>query len=75
MTDDNWREGVLNRLSALEKEMASLKVQSAVDEVHRQNVEKRLQAIEDGQKWLIRLILGAIVMAVMAFALSGGFST
>lgn len=75
MTDDNWREGVLNRLGALEKEMASLKVQSAVDEVHRQNVEKRLQAIEDGQKWLIRLILGAIVMAVMAFALSGGFST
>lgn len=73
MTDDSWRGGVLDRLSALEKEMASLKVQSAVDEVHRQNVEKRLESIEDGQKWLIRLILGAIVMAVMAFALSGGF--
>jgi hypothetical protein len=38
------------------------------------NVTERLSYIEDTLKWVVRLILGALIMAVIAFALSGGFN-
>jgi len=44
-----------------------------VDGVHRVNVEKRLSSIEDTLRWLVKLIIGALVMAIVAFALRGGF--
>lgn len=66
MNDDEWKRTVDNRLAALEK-------QGAVDDVHRGNVEKRLSSIEDTLKWLVRLVIGAIIMAAMAYALKGGF--
>lgn len=79
MTQDEWREGVFRRLSSLEDDsrdikvrLSSLETQSAVDEVHRQNVETRLSAIEDTLKWLVRLITGAIIVAVITFVMKGG---
>ena len=47
---------------------------NAVDEVHRLNVDKRLGNIEDTLKWLVRLIIGAFLMAAIAWALRGGFA-
>lgn len=79
MTDEEWRSGVLRRMDnleagqkTLEKRMATVETQSAVDEVHRVNVESRLSAIEDTLKWLVRLILGALILGALAFALGGG---
>ena len=66
MTDE-WRLQV-------EKRIQSLETRSAVEEVHRINVEKRLGSIEDTLKWLVRLILGALMMGAIAYALKGGFS-
>lgn len=66
MNNDEWMRTVDSRLAALEK-------QGAVDDVHRDNVEKRLSSIEDTLKWLVRLVIGAIIMAAMAYALKGGF--
>lgn len=66
MTEDDFRRDVLARLALLEK-------QDAVDEVHRANVETRLQGIEDSVRWLVRLILGAFVLAIIGFAMQGGF--
>lgn len=65
MTDD-WRR-------AVEKRLNSLEMRSAVDEVHRINVEGRLGAIEETLKWLVRLIIGALVLALIAYAMKGGF--
>ncbi|ROT95849.1 pseudouridine synthase [Histidinibacterium lentulum] len=62
---DDWTRLVDRRLAALE-------TRGAVDDVHRAAVEKRLSAIEDTLKWLVRLILGTLVLGVMAFALGGG---
>lgn len=45
----------------------------AVQEVHNNNMDKRLLSIEDTLKWLVRLIVGAIAMAIAAYALNGGF--
>ena len=66
MTDE-WRRVV-------EKRLQSLEMRSAVDEVHRGNVEGRLTGIEEALKWLVRLIIGALVMAMIAYAVKGGFS-
>jgi hypothetical protein len=74
MTDDSWRQGVNSRLSTLDDRMSSIEKQAAVDEVHRVNVEKRLGSIEDTLKWLVRLILSALILALMAFAIGGGLA-
>jgi len=67
MTDD-WRR-------AVEKRLQSLELRNAVDEVHRSNVEGRLGGIEDTLKWLVRLIIGALLMGAMAYTLKGGLVT
>ena len=43
-------------------------------EVHRLNVDKRLGNIENTLKWLVRLIIGAFLMAAIAWALRGGLT-
>lgn len=74
MTQDEWRDRVVARLGKVEDDLAQLKTQSAVDEVHQQNVEKRLAGIENSMQWLVRAVLGGIVAAAMAFMISGGFA-
>ncbi len=66
MTDE-WCRMVESRLQTLE-------TFAAVEEVHRINVENRLASIEDTLKWLVRLILGAMMLGVIAYAISGGFA-
>ena len=63
--NDDWRRMIERRLQSLE-------LRSAVDEVHRTNVEGRLTGIEDALKWLVRLIVGALVLGLIAYALKGG---
>ncbi len=65
MTDE-WRRSI-------EKRLQSLELRSAVDEVHRTNVEGRLGGIEEALKWLVRLIMGALLMGAMAYTLAGGY--
>jgi hypothetical protein len=67
-------EHLEKRLDEIEGRLHSLETKSAVDEVHRVNVEKRLQSIENSLQWLVRLVLGAIISAVTIYAISGGLS-
>jgi len=66
MTDEWCRQ--------IERRLQTQEMFSAVEEVHRVNVEKRLTAIEDTLKWLVRLIVGALIMAAIAYAVQGGLS-
>ena len=81
MTDDYWREKVLNRLDTVEKDLhevknsvSTLHTQEAVDKVHRDNVEKRLSSIEGGVSKLTWLIITSLVVALMAFVVGGGLN-
>ncbi|MEJ6401697.1 pseudouridine synthase [Yoonia sp. 2307UL14-13] len=65
--DSEWIEAVDRRLTALE-------TRNAVDEVHRSNVSDRLGAIEDTLKWLVRLIIGGLLMAALTYAVQGGLA-
>jgi len=60
-------------MRAIEARLTIVETRNAVEEVHRVNVENRLNAIEDSLKWLVRLILGAFVLALVAYGLRGGF--
>jgi len=64
---DEWRRSI-------EKRLQSLELRNAVDEVHRTNVESRLGSIEDTLKWLVRLIIGALLMGAIAYVLKGGIT-
>ena len=65
--DENWVREIEKRLTETEK-------RSAVDAVVTSNIEKRLDSIEDTLKWLVRLIIGAIILAAVGYALNGGFN-
>jgi len=64
--DNNWSD-------AIERRIITLETRNAVDDVHRLNVAGRLTAIEDTLKWLVRLIIGGLLMAAVAYAVQGGF--
>lgn len=66
MTDE-WMDKIETRLAALE-------TRNAVDAVHRDNVTDRLVAIEDILKWLVRLIIGGLLLGGLTFALQGGLT-
>ena len=63
--DEDWHHRTELRLAALE-------TKGAVDAVHRANVGDRLAYIEDLLKWVVRLIIGAVIMSGIAFMLRGG---
>lgn len=65
---DPWSQSV-------EKRVATLETRKAVDEVHLTNLTKRLTAIEDTLKWLVRLILSGLILGAVAFLLQGGLAT
>lgn len=65
--NDDW-------VDDLERRVIALETRNAVDEVHRTNVAERLSAIEDTLKWLVRLIIGGLLMAAVTYAVQGGFA-
>lgn len=65
--ENDWVARVELRLIAIE-------TRGAVDEVHRNNVGDRLGYIEDALKWLVRLVIGALLMSTVAFVLQGGLA-
>lgn len=56
----------------IERRIVAIETRNAVDEVHRGNVAKRLGAIEDTLKWLVRLIIGGILIAGLTYVIQGG---
>ena len=60
------------RISKMESRLTAIETALAVDQVTGKGIEKRLDKIEDTLTWLVRLIIGAIVAALLAFMLSGG---
>lgn len=72
MTDDEWKAGVDRWRDIVDKRLQAIEMVNAVDEVHRQNTVKRLAGIEGTLQWLVRLIVGAMILAALGYALGGG---
>lgn len=63
--DEEW-------LRQAERRLAALETRTAVDEVHRSAVERRLSGIEETLRWLVRLVIGALIVGLVGYALGGG---
>ena len=63
---DEIRTYVDAKVSALEARVRGIENSNARSDVHHENVEKRLSGIEGNLTWLIRIILGAIVLTAIA---------
>lgn len=64
-----------DRIDQITRRVGALETRNAVEEVHRKNVAERLTAIEDTLKWLVRLIIGGLLMAGLAYMVQGGFAS
>ena len=74
MSDFDWRTATDARMGNIENRLTEIEKSDAVSEVHHKNVETRLSSIEGTLVWLVRLIIGGLVLAVLGFAFSGGFT-
>ena len=74
MTEEDWRARLDRRLTSVETQLASVKLRDAVAEVHQLNVETRLKNIEGTMTWVVRLLIGAILLALVGFIVGGGIA-
>lgn len=62
------------RLDAHDDRLTKLETYSAVAAERSEHIQKSLDKIEGGQSWIIRLVIGAIIVAAVAFAMKGGLN-
>ena len=62
-------------MDQVDKRLVDLETQNAVNAVHRLNVSDRLGAIEDTLKWLVRLIVGGLIVSMLTYVVQGNLPT
>lgn len=63
-----------NSQKVIVSKIATMETNDAVATVHRENVERRLDAIENTLQKLAWLIISAIILAGMTWIIGGGFT-
>ena len=66
--DDN------QRITSLESKVGYLETRVAVAESNIAEIRQDIAGIKDNTTWILRLIIGGLIMAVIAFLISGGFN-
>jgi hypothetical protein len=56
----------------LEKRVAELALKVGIYEERERSIDRRLSNIEDTLKWLVRLVVGGLIGAIVAFIVKGG---
>lgn len=82
--DDNSPEGmqaIHDRVKTLEHWRISIDIANARAEEQRKHLDMRFDALDskvskinDSLTWIVRLVLGGVVLAVVTFAMKGGFT-
>lgn len=65
MTDDMWK-------SAMEARIQKIETAIAVDKVIGANIDARLVKIEGTLTWLVRLVMGVIILGLVSAAFGAG---
>jgi len=60
------------RVSKLEDEMKDVKTRLAVAESNIRDIKEDLSSIKSNTTWLLRLVVGAIIGAILALVIRGG---
>ena len=74
MTEMEWRHSVDSRLQAIERRLQTVETGDAVALERYSQTNKRLDAMEDTLKFLVRIIIGVILTAAITFFVQGGFN-
>ncbi|MGO5010783.1 hemolysin XhlA family protein [Niallia sp. Sow4_A1] len=61
-----------HRVSKLEDEMKDVKTRLAVAETNIKDIKEDLSSIKSNTTWLLRIVVGAIIAAVLGLILQGG---
>ena len=64
----------MSDVSAMIQRISDLERIVAVTDVSQAAIDDRLKAIEDTLKWLVRLIIGGMLLALLGFAMRGGLT-
>jgi predicted nucleic acid-binding Zn-ribbon protein len=65
----SWLE---QRIAKLEADMVDVKTRLAVAESNIKDMREDISAIKSNTTWILRLIIGGIVGAVLSFIIRGG---
>lgn len=69
---DKFQKEIIERLAVIEtllKDQDYKVVKKTADDANNRSInnETRISKLEDNSKWLIRLVLGALVLGILAF--------
>lgn len=62
------------RLNKLESDMTDVKTRIAVAESNIREIREDIGGIKDNTTWILRLVIGGLIGAAIAFIVSGGFA-
>lgn len=65
-------EQLENRVSKLEDRVTGLATRLAVAESNIKDINKKLDSISNNTTWILRIIIGAIIMAILGLIFKGG---
>lgn len=74
MPEDDHNSPQARKVEELDRRVTLLEREQAVVGVEFLSVKGDLKEIKDALKWVTRLIIGALIMALMAFIVGGGIS-
>ncbi|AJK89345.1 MULTISPECIES: hemolysin XhlA family protein [Lysinibacillus] len=60
------------RIERLESDMTDVKTRLAVAESNIKEIREDLGGIKDNTTWILRLLIGGLASAVLAFIIKGG---
>lgn len=62
------------RIKKVENDVSDLKVRMAVAESNIKEIKEDVSSIKDNTTWILRLIIGGFIGAIIAFTIQGGLS-
>lgn len=61
------------RIGKLENDMTDVKTRLAVAESNIKEIREDIGGIKDNTTWILRLVVGGLVGAILTFIIKGGF--
>lgn len=61
-----------HKIERIETDIADLKTRMAVAESNIKDVKEDISSIKNNTTWILRLIIGAFIMAVLGLIINGG---
>lgn len=61
-----------NRIIAIEDRLRKIELETAAYTVKQETISEDVKEVKDTMKWLVRLIIGAIILALIGYVTAGG---